>query len=119
MRTKRDGSDAVKSAPLRNPKQESQRLLGSWPQLPEERFAAAYDEVPKNNRDDDRVVELPRDRDEVRNEIEWQRKVGHEPKEEHLAAPGDAWITEKATHEDDAVRNERGQSARISAPPAQ
>ena len=43
-----EGSCVVKSAPLRNPKQESQRLLGSWPQLSEERFAAASDEVPKN-----------------------------------------------------------------------
>ena len=97
---------------------ESKRLLGAGPELPNERFTSGIYEVTEDEHDDDRVVELPRDRDEVRYEVEGRREVGDESEQEEFAATWDAGFSEKASDEDDAVRDERGERPRILMTPA-
>ena len=66
--------------------------------------------------DDYRVVELPRDGDEVGNEIERQREVADEAEEKQLARTGNARVTSEPGDEDDAVRDEGGERPRLGAP---
>jgi len=54
------------------PEDQCERLLRPRPQLADQLLAARADEAPEDERDDDRVVELPGDRDEVRHEVERQ-----------------------------------------------
>ena len=68
--------------------------------------------------DQDRVVERPCDRDEVRDEIEWERQVADEHDEQPLVAARYAAITSKAGEQDDAVWNESCPGSSIR-PPAQ
>lgn len=57
----------------------------SRPKFTYERFPARSDEVAKDEGNDERVVELPRNWDEVGNEIERQRQVADEREQEQLA----------------------------------
>src|SRR4029453_101204 len=64
---------------------------------------------------EERIVELARDRDEVRNEIERQRGVGAEPDEQRLVASWHTLVAQKPCDEDDAVGDEGRKSAGVSA----
>jgi hypothetical protein len=104
------------SAPFCNPKHERKRLLGPRPEFANQRLTTRCHEVAQDERDNDRVIELPRDRDEVRYEIEGQREITHESEQKQLMTPGDTLFAKKASNEDDAVRNERRKRPRILAP---
>ena len=95
---------------------QSKRLFRPRPELADHRFAARSDEVAKDERDDDRIVELPGHRDEVRDEVEGQREVRDEGDQNQLATPWHARVACEARHEHDAVGNERGKCTCVLAP---
>lgn len=72
--------------------------------------------MAKHKRNDDGVIELPGDRDEVRDEIERQREVTHKRKKEQLPAARDSWIACQPTDEDDAVGDEGRKRPRVGVP---
>ena len=92
---------------------QSQRSFGARPEFAHHRFAARSDEVTEDERDDDRIVELPGHRDEVRDEVEGQGQIGAEGDQQQLATSWDAGIVCKARHEHDAVGDERGKCTRV------
>src|SRR5205085_4429595 len=100
---------------LREPQDERERSFRAWPQLADDRLTAAAEEAPQHERDDDDVVELPRDRDEVRHEVERQGEVADERDEQRLLPARDASVPEKAAAEDDTVGDEAGQHPRAFA----
>jgi len=51
-------------------------VFRAGPEFSQHRFAARSDEAAEHERDDDRIVELPGDRNEVRHEVEGQGKIG-------------------------------------------
>ncbi len=65
----------------------------------------------------DRVVQLPCDRDEVGDEIERQRQVADEQAEQQLVATRYPSIAKKPSEEDSAVRHEAGHGASVLPPP--
>lgn len=82
-----------------------QRALRPRPELPHERLAARANETAQNKRDHDRVVELPGDRNEIRDEIERERQIPDQRDEKQLPASGHARIANKPTDQDDAIRD--------------
>src|SRR6266496_5232312 len=76
------------------------------PQLADQGPAARANEAAENEGNDDRIVELPGDRNEVGNEIEWQCQVADETEQEQLAAAGDPRVACEPGHEDYAVGDE-------------
>ncbi len=74
--------------------------------LAHELRAAAAQNGTQNDGHDDRVTELPGDRDEIRHEINRQDEIADEQGEQHLASPRDTRIVQQATHKDDAIRDE-------------
>ena len=94
---------------------QSKRLFRPRPELADHRFAARSDEVAKDERDDDRVVELPGDGNEVRDEVEGQGEIRDERDQQQLATPWHAWIACEARHEHDAVGDERGKCTCVLA----
>jgi DNA-binding transcriptional ArsR family regulator len=67
----------------------------------------------QDEREQDRIVELPRDRDEVRHEVDRADEVEQEPAEDEPCPPRDARIAEQAAN--DAVRHEARERGRIAA----
>jgi hypothetical protein len=94
---------------------QSKRLLRAGPEFDQHWFAARSDEVAEDECDDDRIVELPGHRDEVRDEVEGYTEIGDEGDQQQLATPRHPRIACKARHEHDAVRNERGKCTGILA----
>jgi len=88
------------------PQDQSQRALRPRPELPHERLAARANETAQNKRDHDRVIELPRDRNEIRHEIERERQIADQREEEQLPASGHARVASKTTNQDDAIRDQ-------------
>lgn len=70
--------------------------------------------MTQDERDDDRVIELPGDRDEVGNEVERHREVAAEREQQQLSAPRNARIAGEARHEHDAVGNEPRKRPRVA-----
>ena len=95
-----------------------ERLFWPRPEFAYQRFAGCLDETAQDERDDDRVVQLPRDRDEVGHEIEGQGEVANEGEQEQLSVARDTWLTCQAGNENDAVRDEPGKGTCIVAPTA-
>jgi hypothetical protein len=54
----------------REAEHDRERTVRAWPVLADECLAASAEEASEDERDDHDVVELTRDRDEVRHEIE-------------------------------------------------
>ena len=79
----------------------------------------ARSNLPEDKRDDNHIIELPCYRDEVGHEIEGQGEVGDESQQNQLASTRDALLSNEATHEQDAVRNEGGERLRILASSSQ
>jgi hypothetical protein len=69
-------------------------------------MAASADHVRDHRRHEDRVVELPGNRDEVRNDVERQRKVGNEQGKRDLGAEGNTLILKQTLEEHDAIGDE-------------
>jgi hypothetical protein len=86
----------------------SKRLFRAGPEFAQHRFAARSHEVAEDQRDDDRIVELPGHWYEVRDEVEGQAEVGDEGDQHQLATPWHTRIAREARHEHDAVGDERG-----------
>jgi hypothetical protein len=80
---------------------------------------AAAEDRPKHQRNDDYVVQVPDHRDEVRNEIEWQREVADRSDEQQLAASREAFAGQKAPEEDDTVGNEPGEGVSVMPSPGE
>src|SRR5205085_10516654 len=70
-------------------------------------------EVGEGRRDEDRVVELSRDRDEVRHEVERYGEVDEQERECDLRPPRHARVAEEPAEQDDAVGDERGRLAGV------
>jgi hypothetical protein len=87
---------------------QSKRLFRPRPELADHRFAARSNKVAKDERDDDRVVELPGDGNEVWDEVEGQGEIRDERDQQELATSWHARIACEARHEHDAVGDERG-----------
>jgi RimJ/RimL family protein N-acetyltransferase len=65
--------------------------------------------------DDDRVVQLPSDRDEVGDQVKRQRQVGEDEEEDELARARHALVSEQASKEDEAIGDEAGQGSRLAS----
>jgi len=87
---------------------QNKRLFRPRPEFADHRFVASSDEVAKDEREDDRVVELPGDRNEVWDEIERQGEIRDERDQQELTTPWHARIACESRHEHDAVGDERG-----------
>ena len=71
---------------------QSKRLFRARPEFADHRFAARFDEVTEDERDDDRIIELSGHRDEVRDEVERQGDIGDKGDQQKLATPWHAGI---------------------------
>src|SRR4051812_12639336 len=69
----------------------------------------------QDHRDDDRVVELPRDRNEVRDDVDGQCEVADQRSDQQLAAARDARVAEDPVEEHHAVGDEAGERACVFA----
>lgn len=78
--------------------------------------AAGAKDRSENESDEDRVVELPGDRDEVGDEVNRRREVANQRAEQQLAAAWDTVVGEQAPKENDAVGDEPGEGACVLAP---
>src|SRR5581483_2421675 len=125
-RSPRTGSAASSPRPERarpgsapracQPQDQCEGPFRSRPELADERLAAGAEDVAKHERDDDRVVELPGDRDEVGNEVEGQREVADEREQKQLVPARDARVVREPGDEDDAVGDEGRERAGIASP---
>jgi hypothetical protein len=79
--------------------------------------SAAAEDRSQRQGDDDGVVELTGDWDEVRNHIEGKREVSQQGDDEGPVPARHAGVAEQAPEQDDAVRDESGERARVCAPP--
>jgi hypothetical protein len=70
----------------------------------------------EHERDQDGVVELPEDRDEVRDEVEGKREVDERERRDELPPPRDTRVGEEPLEEDGAVGDEPREHANV--PPA-
>jgi len=78
----------------------------------------AAQQPPEHERDDDRVVELPRDRDEVRHEVERERQVDERERGRHLPGRRDARVSEQPLEEHRAVGHELRDQPEVPLPRA-
>jgi hypothetical protein len=86
--------------------------------LPHEPRAGTPKQPSEDKRHQDRVVELARHRDEVRNEVEGHREVDEREPGCELPARGDARVAEEALEQDGAVWNGTGDHADVPLPGA-
>jgi hypothetical protein len=86
--------------------------------LAHEPRTGAAEESAQHECDDDRVVELPRDRDEVRHEVEGKGEVDERETRRHLPPRGHARIREQALEQHGAVRDKLGDHAYVPLPRA-
>jgi 2-polyprenyl-6-methoxyphenol hydroxylase-like FAD-dependent oxidoreductase len=70
----------------------------------------------QHDEDEDRVVELAGDGDEVGHEIEGQRQVGDQRREQQLARAGDTLVAQQPLEENDAIGDEAGERPRVGSP---
>jgi hypothetical protein len=84
--------------------------------LADKLVSTCAENVAKNERDEQGVIELARHRNEVGHEVERERQVADERREQELPPSRDARITHQPRDENDAVRNEGRSCARILAP---
>jgi len=62
--------------------------------------------IRDGGRNQDRVVELARDWDEIRDEIKREHEVWNQQRNRDLRTPRNTWVPEKPLEQDDAVGNE-------------
>ena len=77
--------------------------------------AAAAEHGAEDESDEDGVVELTRDGDEVGYEVEGEREVGDQSRDEQLAPARDPPVGQETAEENDAVGNEPGEGSRVGA----
>jgi hypothetical protein len=105
----------LSSTGLGESQDQSKRLFRARPEFTNHRFAAGSYEVAEDERDNDRIVELPGYWDEVRDEVEGQTEIRDEGDQQQFASPWHAGIACEARHEHDAVGDERGKCACVVA----
>jgi hypothetical protein len=84
--------------------------------LAQEPRAGTPKQPSEHERDEDGVVELPEDRDEVRDEVEGNGEVDESEAGDDLPARGDTGIAEEPLEQDDAVRDEPRDRANVPLP---
>ncbi|HWM63423.1 MAG TPA: hypothetical protein VNP96_05470 [Solirubrobacterales bacterium] len=77
--------------------------------------AAAVQDKPKSQGDQDRVVKLARNRDEVRDQVDRQRQIAEHQDERELADSRHATVGKESPEEDEAIGNEARQRSRLAA----
>lgn len=95
------------------PEHEGERAGRAWPVLLDELPTAAAEDRTQDEGNENRVVELPRDGDEVGHEVERQRQVGDEPDQDQLVPPRHAAVAREPREENHAVRDEAGEGPRV------
>lgn len=89
---------AAESEPVDDP----ERFRRAWPVLIQKALARGFEHNSENEGDEDRVIELPRDRDEVRNDVDRHGEVrGQSPEQKFVPSP-DLPVTHQSLHEHDA-----------------
>ena len=76
--------------------------------------AAAAQDEPESQSDQDRVVKLARNRDEVGDQVDRQRQVAEHQDERELAGSRHAIIGEESPEEDEAIGNEARECPRLA-----
>jgi hypothetical protein len=76
------------------------------------------EQPPEHQGDEDGVVELPRERDEVRDEVERHGEIDEREHARRLPAPGHARVREQPLEEDPAVRHETSDQPHVPLPAA-
>lgn len=74
------------------------------------------EDVSKDERGDDRVVQRTDDRDELRDQVERREEPRDSEPQPPLATPRDAGIAEQPSEQDDEVRDETRQLAGLGLP---
>jgi hypothetical protein len=100
-------------ASVRRPDDQVEGPLGPWPVLAQERDPPGAQGVAKGKRGDEDVVELTRDRDEIRDQVDRHQEVSDERSQDDLAAPGHPRVAEEPAEEDQAVGDEPGERAGV------
>ncbi len=85
--------------------------------LTDELITAGAEEAAHHEGNDQDVVELADDGNEIGHEIEGEREIRDERREQQLAAPRHAVVGHQSRDQDDAVRDEAGKGARVLAAP--
>jgi len=93
---------------------QGERALGSRPEFSDERLSARTDETAQDKGDDDRVIELPCHRDEIRDKVERQREVADQRRQKKLPSPRHARVTGKPA---DPGQHSQGSTSRRRAAP--
>ena len=101
---------------FRESKHDLQGTFRAWPELRNHLAPGLPRHVRDRDGHEDRIVELARERDEIRDEVEREREVWNQQRERDLGAPRNPWIPEKPLAEDNAVGDESRDIARITAP---
>lgn len=81
-------------------------LWRAGPVLVDQLSTAAVQDEPESQGDQDRVVELTRNRDEVGDQVDRQRQVAEHQDERELAESRHAIVDEESPEEDEAIGNE-------------
>jgi hypothetical protein len=84
--------------------------------LGNELCARSANDAAEGKGEEDGVVQLPGNRDEVRNQIERHRQIRDKGSEEELVTTRNAPVTEEPSKEQHAVRHEARDCARVLAP---
>jgi hypothetical protein len=83
--------------------------------LPQQGFASRSDESPQDKRDEEHIVQLARDRNEVRDEVEREREISEQRQEEQLPPSRHAPIGYEPAEQHQAVRDEACEGTRLLA----
>ena len=81
--------------------------------LADKLITAGAEEAAHHEGNDQDVVELADDGNEIGHEIEGERQIRDERREQQLATSRHAVVRHQTRDEDDAVRNEAGKGARV------
>jgi len=97
------------------PQDEGQRGRWPGPVFPDE-FRVLPRNPAQDKRDDHCVVKLPRDRNEVGNQVKWHCKVGDQSPDKKLEASRKPFVAYEPREEHNTVGNEPADCARVFSP---
>jgi hypothetical protein len=76
-------------------------------------------DAPQHHCDQDGIVQLPEDGDDIRNEVDWRRKVEKHQHQQRPVPPRNAPVARQTPEQHRALRHEGRDSSRHPHPPAQ